>query len=390
MINIQDKRKCCGCTACASVCSHHCISMVEDAEGFKYPQVDAEKCVNCGLCEKVCPMLHPESDNEVRNVIGAKHKDAVVRKDSSSGGAFSLLAEEFISNGGVVVGCAMDENLQAKHIICTNKKDIVRLRSSKYVQSNMDGVYPQVRKMLREGRKVLFSGTPCQVAGLRRFLIKPFDNLYCIDILCHGVPSPKLFREYKEMMEAKYKAKANFVSYRCKKKEWKRLYIDLKFDNDKEYFKSATFDPYMQLFLGNMSQRSSCFHCPFTTTNRQGDISLGDFWGIGRDHPELDDDKGISMILLNTAKGEELFSGIKHDIVSFESNINQAIAGNKVLIENITGEEKRNHFYADYVSEGLYGAFKKYTIKYPMWKQLYIRFMRWGLDLFRKLTHKGF
>ena len=153
---------------------------------------------------------------------------------------------------------------------------------------------------------------------------------------------------------------------------------------------SATFDPYMQLFLGNMSQRSSCFHCPFTTTNRQGDISLGDFWGIGRNHPELDDDKGISMILLNTAKGEELFSGIKHDIVSFESNINQAIAGNKVLIENITGEEKRNHFYADYVSEGLYGALKKNTIKYPMWKQLYIRFMRWGLDLFRKLTHKGF
>lgn len=390
MINIQDKRKCCGCTACASVCSHQCITMVEDAEGFKYPQVDAEKCVNCGLCEKVCPMLHPESDNEVRNVIGAKHKDAVVRKDSSSGGAFSLLAEEFISNGGVVVGCAMDENLQAKHIICTNKKDIVRLRSSKYVQSNMDGVYPQVRKMLREGRKVLFSGTPCQVAGLRRFLIKPFDNLYFIDILCHGVPSPKLFREYKEMMEAKYKAKANFVSYRCKKKEWKRLYIDLQFQNGKEYFKSATFDPYMQLFLGNGSQRNACFHCPFTTTHRQGDISLGDFWGIGRNHPELDDDKGISMILVNSDKGSEMFERIKTNTVCFDSTLDQAIAGNKVLVENITGEDKRNSFYATYVSEGLHCAFEKYTTKYSGTKQLYIRLMRSGLDLLRKLTHKGY
>lgn len=390
MINIQDKRKCCGCTACASVCSHHCISMVEDAEGFKYPQVDTEKCVNCGLCEKVCPMLHPESDNEVHNVIGAKHKDAAVRRASSSGGAFSLIAEEFIANGGVVVGCAMDENLQAKHIICTNKEDLVKLRSSKYVQSNMDGVYPQIRRLLREGRKVLFSGTPCQVAGLHRYLIKSYDNLYCIDVLCHGVPSPKLFREYKEIMEAKYKAKANYVSYRCKKKEWKRLYINLKFDNNKEYFKSATFDPYMQLFLGNISQRSSCFYCPFTTTNRQGDISLGDFWGIGRNHPELDDDKGISMILLNTNKGEEMFRGIKNDIDSFDSNINEAIAGNKVLVENITGEVKRNHFYADYVSEGLQCALEKNTIKYSPLKQSYIRFMRLSLDLLRKITHKGY
>lgn len=390
MINIKDNKDCCGCTACFSVCAHHCITMIEDAEGFLYPQVDASKCVHCGLCEKVCPMQHPESDNEVRNVIGAKHKDAAVRKDSSSGGAFTLLAEKFIDGGGVVVGCVMNEHLQAKHIICTNKEELVRLRSSKYVQSDMDGVYPHVRKMLREGRKVLFSGTPCQVAGLRRFLIKPFDNLYCIDILCHGVPSPKLFRQYKEMMEAKYKAKAYFVSYRSKKKEWKRLYINLKFDNNKEYFKSATFDPYMQLFLGNMSQRSSCFHCPFTTTNRQGDISLGDFWGIGRNHPELDDDKGISMILLNTNKGEEMFRAIKNDIDSFGNNINQAIAGNKVLVENIHGEEKRNHFYADYVSQGLHGALEKYTINYPMWKQLYIRFMRWGLDLLRKLTHKGY
>ena len=390
MIEITEKYKCCGCTACASVCSHQCITMVEDAEGFKYPKVDTSLCVQCGLCEKVCPMQHPESDKDVIKVIGAKHNDAEVRKASSSGGAFSLIAQTFIANGGVVVGCAMNDKLQACHIVCQTEDELVRLRSSKYVQSNMDGVYPQIRRLLREGRKVLFSGTPCQVAGLRRYLIKSYDNLYCIDVLCHGVPSPKLFREYKQMMEQQYGAKATFVSYRCKKKEWKRLYIDLQFQNGKEYFKSATFDPYMQLFLGNGSQRNACFHCPFTTTHRQGDISLGDFWGIGRNHPELDDEKGISMILVNSDKGSEMFERIKTNTVCFDSTLDQAIAGNKVLVENITGEDKRNSFYATYVSEGLHCAFEKYTTKYSGTKQLYIRLMRSGLDLLRKLTHKGY
>ena len=364
--------------------------MVEDAEGFKFPKVDVSTCTDCGLCEKVCPILHPESEKNVTQVIGAKHKDGAIRKASSSGGAFSLFADMVISEGGVVVGCAMDKNLQAIHVICKTKDELTHLRSSKYVQSNMDGIFLQVRKLLQQRQKVLFSGTPCQVAGLRRFLLKPYDNLFCIDILCHGVPSPKLFREYKETMEKRCGAKANFVSFRCKKKEWKRLYIDMLFDNGKEYFKSATFDPYMQLFLGNQSQRSSCFHCPFTTIKRQGDISLGDFWGIDRLHPSLDDDKGISMILVNSDKGEEMYEKIKEGMACFDCNIETAIAGNMVLVENITGEEKRDMFYQSYVAEGLQMSLAKYTDHYSLWEQYYLRFMRWGLDIIRWIRHKSY
>ena len=387
MINITDKNQCCGCTACASVCGHGSITMVEDAEGFKFPNIDTATCVGCGLCEKVCPMLHPESERSVKQVIGAKHQDAVVRKTSSSGGVFSLLAEVFIVDGGVVVGCAMDKNLQAVHIICETIEDIIRLRSSKYVQSNVEGIFPQVRKLLRDGRKVLFSGTPCQVAGLRRFLVKPFGNLFCVDVLCHGVPSPKLFREYKEMMEQQYGSQAHSVNFRSKKKEWKRLYINFRFDNGKEYFKNATFDPYMQLFLGNKSQRNACFHCPFTTTNRQGDISLGDFWGIGKNFPGLDDDKGISMILINSDKGEEMYSKIMYQITSFESNLDQAIYGNKVLVENILGEEQRDCYYSTFVADGLRVSFEKHTRYFSFWKESYIHLMRWGLDFIRYICH---
>ena len=390
MIKIEHKKDCCGCTACVSVCAHHCITMHEDAEGFKYPQVDTAACVDCGLCEKVCPILHPESDKNILQVIAAKNKDEVVRKESSSGGVFSILAEAFIEEGGVVVGCAMNKELQAVHVFCETKGELIRLRSSKYVQSDMEGIFPQVCQLLRDGRKVLFSGTPCQVAGLRKFLKKQYDNLFCIDLLCHGVPSPKLFRDYKEIMEKNYDSKAVSVNFRCKRKEWKRLYIELKFANGKEYFKSATFDPYMQLFLGNQSQRSSCFHCPFTSPHRQGDISLGDFWGMGRTLPKFDDDKGISMILINTDKGLELYRHIEDDMISFNTNFEQAVSGNQVLAENILGEDRRNLFYADYVENGLFYAMKKHTQHYSQYKQVFVNIMRWGLDLVRKIFHKGY
>ena len=192
------------------------------------------------------------------------------------------------------------------------------------------------------------------------------------------------------MMECKYGAKANSVNYRCKRKGWKRLYINLLFKNGKEYFKSATFDPYMQLFLSNRSQRNACFHCPFTTVYRQGDISLGDFWGIGREYPKLDDDKGISMILINSEKGIDMYNKIKHQMITFNSNLNQAIAGNKVLIENIPGEEKRNEFYSDYINGGLQSSFSKHTQYYPQWKQYYLNFMRWGLDIIRRILQKSY
>ena len=390
MINIQEKKDCCGCTACDSICPRKCISMIEDIEGFKFPKVDISSCINCGLCEKVCPMIHPNSGFSIINVISAKNKSEVVRSKSSSGGIFSLLAELIIEKGGVVVGCTMDEKQNITHKIAFTKQELIAFRSSKYVQSDLDDTFIKIRDLLRKGRLVLFSGTPCQVAGLRHFLIKPFENLICVDVLCHGVPSPKLFREYLQMLEMKNGSKVINLNFRDKEKSWKRLHMKVDFENGKKYYKFSGYDKYLSLFLNNKSQRNSCFHCPFASLHRQGDISLGDFWGIGKRYPDFDDDKGISLVLLNSIKGKNLYRQIENNVVSFESDIEQAIAGNKVLYQSIVGEEKRNQFYMDYSDYGLQIALKNHVYIDPWLKQQYYIFMRVILDLIRKIFKIGY
>ncbi len=364
--------------------------MVADEEGFKYPAIDQATCIDCGLCEKACPMMHPETDNQVLKVFSAKHRDETVRKTSSSGGVFSSLAKAVIRDGGVVVGCALDEHLQARHSVALSEKELTAFRSSKYVQSELGNVFLTVKEKLREGKKVLFSGTPCQVAGLIRFLVKEYENLLCVDVLCHGVPSPKVYNEYLDRMGKAFSSNAVSVNFRNKQKGWKRLFIDINFANGKRYFKFSGFDPYMSLFLNNKSQRSSCFHCPFTTIHRQGDISLGDFWGIGKEYPDYDDDKGISMILVNNEKGAKLIDWIAHDLLLQERTMDLAIAGNKVLKEPILGETNRDLFYTDYVKEGCDVAIIKHASIPPSWKQHYFTIMRFCLDLLRRVTHKGY
>ncbi len=390
MISIADKASCCGCTSCASICPKGCIRMIEDDEGFKYPEVNPATCINCGLCEKVCPMMHPETENRVQKVYSAKNNDEAVRKTSSSGGVFSILAQNVIRDGGVVVGCALDDNLKARHFVAHHEDELIAFRSSKYVQSELNGVFHAVKEALREGKKVLFSGTPCQVAGLRRFLMKEYENLFCVDVLCHGVPSPRVYKEYIDEKEKEFGSHAVSVNFRNKQKGWKRLFVEVSFANGGRYFKFSGFDPYMSLFLNNKSQRLSCFHCPFTTVSRQGDISLGDFWGIGRKYPDYDDDKGISMILVNSEKGARLLDRIAPELCLKERDLDLAIAGNKVLVEPIRGEEARNHFFADYVFGGYEVAVKQNTLIPTVWKQYYYTAMRFCLDCLRVITHKGY
>lgn len=390
MIDVKIKSQCCGCTACKEICPVNCITMVPDNEGFLYPQADADRCINCGKCDKVCPCNNADESNSICKVYGAKNYNETVRAESSSGGTFTLLAENIIKSGGIVYGCAMTDDCTACHIRVDNIKDLKKLRSSKYVQSRLGDIFRTVKEDLDSGKEVLFSGTPCQAAGLKNYLKKPYENLLTIDVLCHGVPSPKLLKDYREILNSKYESEMDYINFRNKEKSWKRLFIDARFKNGKRHFIFSGYDAYLSAFLNNISQRPSCFECRFASQSRQGDITLGDFWGIGRKYPKFDDDKGISLIITNNGKGEKYLKAVKQSLNIFESDIDTAIAGNKVLCQPPKMNPNRNDFYKAYETYGLQKAIDKYVDIPSKPKQIYYNLMRRGLDIYRKIFNKGY
>lgn len=391
MIEITDKTLCSGCTACRAACPKSCISMRDDAEGFKYPVVDLSLCIHCDLCERVCPLTNPNDGTPTQsNVVAAINSDSHTRAASSSGGIFSLLAADVVARGGVVYGCIVDADLHVKHVAVETAEELTALRSSKYVQSDMSDIFRAVKQQLTAGREVLFSGVPCQVSGLRRFLRKDYPNLLTVDVLCHGVPSPKLYGDWIASLEQRYKAKAVSVNFRDKRKGWKRLFVEVCFDNGRRYFRFSGFDPYMSMFLNNRSQRPSCFKCPFNSLVRPGDISLGDFWGIGRRYPQLDDDKGITLLLVNSERGQNAFDAVAGQCTVHQMPVDLAVAGNKVLATHLPGIEKRDAFYELYTSSGYQAAVDKCFTPAPWWKRRYYDVMRFGIDIVRKVLKKGY
>lgn len=389
-IQIDRPERCCGCTACSQACPMSCITMKQDKEGFSYPAIDHNSCVECGRCKEVCPVLHYDGGNAPSTIFAAKNRNEHVRASSSSGGVFFELASEFIKRGGVVLGCALDENMVARHICVNNENELERLKSSKYVQSDMGQTMSEVKKLLISGKEVMFSGTPCQTAGLRNYLGKDYDNLFVIDVLCHGVPSPKLFADYLNMLSEKYHGKPVSVNFRNKQRGWKRLYMEVCFDNGKRHYMYSGYDRYEGLFLRNISLRPSCYECKFTSTERYGDITLGDFWGIGRKYPEWDDDKGISVLMLNTSKGVEAYSQIRNKFDYREESIETAKAGQRTLYAPTQKNPNRDAFYNMYSNKGCKAALETYTHVPSMPVRAYYVIMRWGLDKVRKVLKRGF
>lgn len=330
MIQISNKSKCCGCTACVSICPKQCITMREDEEGFLYPMVDSSLCIDCNLCKKICPELHSKERREPLNVYAAKHKNEQVRLASSSGGIFTLLAEKIIDEGGVVFGARFNNSWNVIHDYTETKEGLAAFRGSKYVQSYMGNCYLKTKSFLDQDRKVMFTGTPCQIAGLKSYLKKDYDNLLTVDVVCHGVPSPKVWQMYLDEIARKggknsvlshhiaEEAEINHIDFRSKSTGWKKYSIALTLseataDGEKNtVLLSSIFteNPYMNAFLSNLSLRPSCYDCLAKSGKSGSDITIADFWGIEEVLPEFDDDKGISLILSYTEKGIYWLKGL--------------------------------------------------------------------------------
>jgi coenzyme F420-reducing hydrogenase beta subunit len=265
------------------------------------------------LCERVCPILKKQAPQptEVKAYAAYAAEDAL-RAQSSSGGLFTLLAEEILSRGGYVAGAAFDEDLSVRHILVDNVRDLEKLRGSKYVQSRMEDTYLCVKEQLQKGRPVLFTGVSCQVAGLKAYLGKEYENLYTVDVLCHGVPSPKVWEQYLREQEADHREKPAAVSFRDKRTGWRRSSISVKFADGAEYCRPGEENRYMQLFLRDICLRPSCHSCRFKSFPRLSDLTIGDAWGIEKQMPELDDDRGISLVMINTPKGHRFLQNVKN------------------------------------------------------------------------------
>lgn len=347
MIVINDKKNCTGCQACFNICQQACITMENDSEGFWYPFVDIERCIKCGHCKKVCPILNKKEVKNEPQVYACINKDEYTRIQSSSGGVFTLIAEEVIKNGGLVFGAEFNEDFSVSHNYIETKEDIYKLRGSKYVQSKIGDTYKLTKELLKQGRQVLFTGTPCQIGGLRSYLGQTQDNLFCIDIICHGVPSPKVWHKYVQFQEKTADATTLRISFRRKVDGWKKFSVSFLFNNKTEYFKTLDKDLFMRAFLKDICLRPSCYDCEFKTLHRQSDITLGDFWGIQYVFPEMDDDKGTSLVFINSTSGRAMFEKIKNKTIYKEAEINKAVYYNSAAIKSARHNLKRQEFFCE-------------------------------------------
>ncbi len=383
MLQITDKSQCCGCHACTSICAKHCITMDEDNEGFLYPVVDDTICIDCGLCEKVCPVINQNEPRQPLKVYAAKNANEEVRLKSSSGGIFSLLAEEVIAEEGVVFGAKFDENWNVVHSWTDTKEGIAAFRGSKYVQSNVGNAYVEVREFLKQGRKVLFSGTPCQIAGLKKFLRKEYDNLLTVDVVCHGVPSPLVWREYVGEVREKIRAERvvgkntvssslndlpviTGISFRDKTHGWKKFGFRLRYAASKAAVNSVSdsdtgkahelLQPYpenvfMKGFLSNLYLRPSCYDCTARSGKSGSDISIADFWGVQNYYPEFDDDKGIGLVLVNTEKGSISYNQL--NACSIETTYEQGLEQNPCIERSVEKTKYVKAFWAKFPIGGM-------------------------------------
>ena len=365
-----DYKACTGCGACAAICSQNTITMVADEEGFAFPQLETQRCTECGLCQMVCPASEAgatalEDECDTAQVFAAWHIDDDIRFNSSSGGVFTAVAEHILSAGGVVVGAAFDERFHVRHIAVEKSKELWRLRGSKYVQSQIDAdVYRKIREWVKQKRPVLFTGTPCQVAGARKYLLQPYETFFSCDLVCHGVPSPLLWAKYVEHKE-KCNNPITSISFRDKSTGWKRYSMRMEMQKGRKTLIPLDADEYMLAFLRNYSLRLSCFSCKYASPLRYGDLTLGDFWGMEKMFPQYDDDKGTSLVMVNTRKGMELIDNCGRYLFLAPAQLSEALRNQHALVRPFAKPPERNKFLSDMRTLTLPRLVKSYRLQPP-------------------------
>lgn len=351
MIDIKDKRMCCGCSACVQVCPAECIHWHEDAEGFSYPVVDLPMCLHCDKCEDVCPMIHPLKPTEPEAIAGASNPEEDIRMASSSGGIFSMLADSVLADGGVVFGAAFDDEWVTHHVMAENTEQLAALRGSKYLQSCMGDSIKETERILREGRRVLFSGTSCQIAGLRK-VVGRHPGLLAVDVVCHSIPSPKVWRQYlTETAEAKGVVPAGIssVSFRDKRFGWKDFSVVIKASEgggeEEVLSQPSRENAYMRGFLKGLYSRPACSNCPAKKFASGADITIADFWGVEEFYPGNDDDRGITLVFTLTDKGHEALEKLGAE--TFSATLEQAMAHNPRITDPAEPHPKRDEFFSN-------------------------------------------
>ena len=372
MININQKTDCCGCNACGDICPKKAISFVIDVEGFWYPKIDEEKCVDCGLCEKTCPILHSDElkKNDLPESIcfAAEHKNLEIVFDSTSGGLFSALAEKMYRQHGFVGGAVFNEDLSVSHFISSDKKDLYRLRSSKYLQSNAEGFYKEVRCLLDKGEQVLICGTPCQMAAMRAFLGKDYDNLIIVDFICRGVNSPKIWQKYLKSFEERYGSPVVYAKAKSKEYGWRNLTQKVRLQDGREFFETGDVSNFTRGYLRtNAYCRPSCYECHFKGFPRIADITLADFWGIEKYNKDLEKNLGTSLVMVNSKKGQAYFQEIKTKINSINMPFETILAGNPALVEPLGAPlVSRKDFFCDVDNMTFTELADKYILHTPL------------------------
>ena len=373
-----DNKSCTGCLACVNACSIGALTILKDEEGFYRPHLDTGKCVKCGLCERICPIVssfqrHIETDAVV---YAAWHKDSSIRSESTSGGAFTALAQAILSKGGVVYGAAYDDDMQITHVEARTVADLGKLRLSKYAQSLIGDTFKRVKQHLNDGVPVMFVGTPCQNAGLKNYLQKDYENLVLIDFICHGVPSIDLFQSYISWLEKKY-GKVNYINCRDKRKGWYDSLRVITTQDARSKIMRGFDDNYWVGFNNNTTLQEACYNCSVQGFPRCSDITIADFWGIGKEVPFAHKDeieKGISMIIINNTKASSLLEEAAVNMYVIERTLSEAIEKNRTAVRSCARPESRDTIYKDMRVVDYVSLCKKYML--PTLKQRAVQIFR--------------